>query len=245
MTEVEHEGLHVLAIVAHPDDAELLCGGVLLRSAARGYRTGILDLTRGESGSYGTEEIRRRESQRAAQVLGVEVRRSAELPDGALRNIPEYRTTVATLIRELRPRVVILQYDDERHPDHRIGSELARDACFVAGMKKAPADGESYRPHKILYGLSYREHAPHPSFVVDISEVMERKMEAIFAYESQLEGKTALGSIRGGGERSLREQIRAHHAHYGSWIRRPYGEPYLINEAIEVDDVVALRVNSM
>ncbi|HUH13198.1 MAG TPA: bacillithiol biosynthesis deacetylase BshB1 [Longimicrobiales bacterium] len=241
---MDHDGLHLLALCAHPDDAELLCGGTLLRTAKQGYRTGVLDLTAGETGSYGTPEIRAREAARAAEILGVAERRGAGLPDGALQNTVESRRAVAGHIRALRPRVVILQADDARHPDHRVGAELARDACFLAGLANAPLEGAPYRPHKIVYGQAYREAAPPPTFVVDISAEMEGKLEAIFAYASQFEGKSAIGSVRGG-ERPLREQLLAHHAHYGSLIRRPYGEPFWTPETVRVDDLVALEPRSM
>ncbi|HSM37341.1 MAG TPA: bacillithiol biosynthesis deacetylase BshB1 [Longimicrobiales bacterium] len=230
----------VLAICAHPDDAELLCGGLLLRCADQGYRTGVLDLTRGELGSAGSPELRAREASRAAEILGLAVRRNAELPDAHLRADLDARWHVAGLIRELRPDVVILQSDDHRNPDHGAAGTLAREAAFSAGLRNAPVAGDPHRPRKLLHGLTYREHGPWPTFVVDVSDQMERKLEAIMAYESQFGGRTSLGGVRGGGDRPIAEQIRAQHAHYGSWIRRPYGEPYWTRETVEVDDVLSL-----
>lgn len=194
----------LLAVVAHPDDAELLCAGALLRAADAGHRTGILDLTAGEAGSFGDRELRAAERDAASRVLGLHARRTASLPDGALENTPAARAAVATLLRELRPRVVITHWGDARHPDHRAAAGLARDACFMAGMRNAPVPGEPYRPHKLLYALTYQENAPRPSFVLDISAVMERKLEAIFAFASQFARKTAMGDVTGGGERPLR-----------------------------------------
>jgi bacillithiol biosynthesis deacetylase BshB1 len=236
----------LLAIMAHPDDAELLCGGTLARMAAQGYRVGILDLTGGESGSFGDRDTRAREAQAAAQVMGVAERRTAGLPDGRLENTPAARGVVATLIRELRPRTVILHWPQARHPDHCAASELARDACFIAGIRNA-ADvrGDAHRPHKVLYSLTYQEAHVKPSFVVDITEFIERKLEAIFAFGSQFAAKTSMGDVLGGGTRPLREQILAHCAHYGSLIRKPYGEPYWMKETTEVADVVEMPVNSM
>lgn len=238
--------IDVLALMAHPDDAELLCAGTLLRAADQGRRTGILDLTGGEAGSYGTPGIRDEEARRAAEILGLAARRSVGLPDGELVNSPEARHAVARHLRELRPRVVILHTDGLRHPDHRVASELGRDACFTAGMHNAPVEGEPYRPPKLLYALTYREaDAPRPSFVVDISDQMERKLDAIFAYASQFEGRTALGGVFGGDDRPLRDQIRAHHAHYGSLIRCRFGEPFYTREVLRVDDVMKVGVNSI
>jgi len=176
--------------------------------------------------------------------MGLAERRTAGLPDGRLENSLAQRQTVAAILRELRPRLVITHWPDARHPDHRVAAELARDASFVAGMRNAGLDGEPHRPHKLLYALTYQEQAPAPSFVVDISDQMERKLEAIFAYGSQFAGKSAMGDVLGGGDRPLREQIVAHHAHYGSLIRRRFGEPFYTREAVLVADVVALEVNS-
>src|SRR5687767_6412537 len=171
----------LLAIMAHPDDAELLCGGTLARMAAQGYRVGILDLTAGESGSFGTRDTRAREAAAAAKILGVSVRTTAGLPDGRLENTPAARAIVATKLRELQPRTVILHWPDARHPDHRAATEMTRDACFIGGIKNASdVAGPPHRPRKILYSLTYQEVHVKPSFVVDVSDFIERKLEAIF-----------------------------------------------------------------
>ncbi|HKJ92311.1 MAG TPA: bacillithiol biosynthesis deacetylase BshB1 [Longimicrobiales bacterium] len=233
----------LLAIVAHADDAELLCGGTLIRAAEHGYRTGVLDLTGGESGTRGSADLRAQEAARAAEILGLAERRNAGLPDGALENTPATRAVVAGVVRELAPRTVILHWPTGRHPDHRVASQLGYDACFLAGLRNADIPGDAHRPHKVLYAASYREDAGEPRFVVDVSDQIDRKLEAIFAYRSQFEGKTWAGEIFGGG-RPLRDQILAHSAHYGSLIRRPHGEPFWTRETVRVDDVVDLPVSS-
>lgn len=235
--------IDVLAVMAHPDDAELLCAGALLASAARGRRTAVLDLSAGETGSWGTVEGRAAEAAEAARILGLSGRYTAGLPDGALENSPAARATVAAHIRSLRPRVLILHWPDARHPDHRAASELARDAAFLAGVRNAPIDGEPFRPHKVVHALTYAEHAPQPTFVVDISDYMERKLDAIFAFGSQFADRTSMGDVFGG-ERPLREQIQAYHAYCGSLIRRPYGEPYWTRETMIVEDLAALGVST-
>lgn len=231
--------------MAHPDDAELLCGGTLCRATDQGHVAGILDLTAGESGSWGTVEERAANAATAKGVLGLVVRDNAGLPDGGLTNTAEARIIVAGHIRRLRPRTVILHWPRSRHPDHGAASALGRDACFIAGLRRAPVDGDPHRPAKLLYALSYVEDAVKPTFVVDITDQFERKLEAIFAFGSQFEDRTAMGDVLGGGTRPLRDQIRVHAAHYGSLIRRPYGEPYWTRETMGVDDVVGLDVNSM
>lgn len=233
----------LLAIMAHPDDAELLCAGALLASAAHGRPAAVLDLTGGERGSWGTADGRSQEAAAAARVLGLAERRSAGLPDGSLTNSPETRQIVAGHIRALRPDTVILHWPEARHPDHRAASELGRDACFLAGVRNAGIEGEPFRPRKVVYALTYAEHAPKPTVVVDISDHMERKLEAILSFGSQFEGKTSLGDVFGG-DRPIGEQIRAYHAYYGSLIRRPYGEPYWTKETVKVADLGALDVSS-
>jgi len=136
--------LDVLAIMAHPDDAELLCGGALLKSAALGRRVGVLDLTAGEMGSAGSVELRAREATAAAAIMGLAERRCAGLPDSALENDNESRHVVAEHLRRLRPRVVITHWRVGRHRDHRIASELVRDACFLSGLKKLDIEGSPF-----------------------------------------------------------------------------------------------------
>jgi bacillithiol biosynthesis deacetylase BshB1 len=234
----------LLAIAAHPDDAELLCGGTLARAAGQRYRTAILDLTAGELGSSGSREERAKEAQAAATILCVTERINAGLPDGALEDNQESRRAVAALLRQLRPRTVITHWPKARHPDHEAAARLVRASCFLAGLKRYPVDGEPHRPNKLLYALTYQETWIRPSFVVDITDQMTQKLDAIFAYDTQFTGKTKMGDVLGGGVRLLREQIRAHHAHYGSWIRKEYGEPFWTKEVSVVNDVVSLEVSS-
>ena len=238
------EPLDVLAIVAHPDDAELLCGGALIKSADAGERTGILDLTRGETGTRGSPELRAREADRAGEILGLAVRRNAGLPDSRLENSHQARGVVAGLIRELRPRVVVTHWVVGRHPDHRRTSELVRDACYLAGLTNFDAPGERFRPDKVVYATAFREDADPPSFVVDITAQMDRKLQAILAYESQFEGAVQAGEVFPGGERGLLDQIRASHAASGSRIRVAYGEPFRTLETLAAETLGALGVST-
>jgi bacillithiol biosynthesis deacetylase BshB1 len=234
----------LLAIAAHPDDVELTCGGTLIKAAAQGYRTGVVDLTGGETGTHGSRSLRSQEAARAAEVMGVAERRNAGLPDAALFNTNESRRVVVELIRHFRPQVVILPYPIGRHPDHRIASELCRDASYLAGLRNFPADGEPHRPAKILYTLAYREDPVKPTFVVDISAEFDAKLAAIRCYASQFDGKMAAGEIFPAGE-DIYENVRLHCARAGSLIRVAYGEPYLTHETVRIDDVVAMGVRSM
>lgn len=234
----------ILAIAAHRDDVELTCAGVLLKAADAGYRTGILDLTAGESGTRGSAALRAEEAERAAVILGVALRRNAGLPDAHLHNTDESRRVVVTEIRHFAPRVVILPFPVGRHPDHRVASELGRDACFLAGLARYDAPGEPRRPDKILYALSYREDPIKPTFVVDISAQFERKLAAVRCYASQFDGAKAAGEIFPTGQ-DLYSLVQSQNEHYGSLIRARYGEPYYTEETVAVDDVVRMGVQSM
>lgn len=236
--------LDVLAIMAHPDDAELLCGGALAKSAEGGERVGIVDLTAGEMGSQGTPQLREREAAAAAAVLGVTVRRCAGFPDSRLMNDEPTRLAIVALLRELRPRVVVTHWKAGRHRDHRITSELVRDACFLSALRKLDAPGEPFRPLKLVYATAFREDADPPSFVVDITGQIDRKLGAVASYASQFEGKTQAGEVFPGGDRPLLEQIRAQCAHYGSRIRAGYGEPFRVDETFAVETLGALGVSS-
>jgi bacillithiol biosynthesis deacetylase BshB1 len=234
----------VLAIAAHRDDVELTCAGTLLRAIDAGHRTGILDLTAGETGTRGSAELRAQEAERAAEVLGVSERRNAGLPDAHLQNTDHMRRVVVEHIRHFAPRVVILPFAIGRHPDHRRASELGRDACFLAGLAKYDATGTPHRPFKMLYALSYREDPVKPTFVVDITPQFERKMAAIRCYASQFDGAKAAGEIFPTGQ-DLYSLVETQNAHYGSLIRTRYGEPFFTDETMAVDDVTALGVQSM
>jgi bacillithiol biosynthesis deacetylase BshB1 len=240
----EASPVDLLAIAAHRDDVELTCGGTVAKAVRAGHRVGIVDLTQGETGTRGDATTRAAEAERAAQTLGVHVRLNAGLRDAYLANDEPSRRRLVELIRATRPRVVILPFPVGRHPDHRIAAELGRDACYLAGLVKYDAPGEPHRPFKVLHALAYREDPVKPTFVVDISDCFDLKMQALRCYASQFEGVTAAGEIFPTG-RDLYELIRIQSAHYGSLIRRPYGEPYFCYETLEVQDVLQLGVASL
>jgi len=238
------EPLILLVIMAHPDDAELLCGGSLSKAAAQGDRVGVLDLTRGEAASVGSVETRAEEAARSAEVLGLAVRRNAGLRDSGLINDDASRIVVVGLIRELRPRVIVTHWREGRHPDHRVAAQLAYDASFLSSLKNYDAPGDAFRPDKVVQCLLFREDAPKPSFVVDITDHIETKMAALACFESQFSGKTSVGEVFGGGDRPLEDQIRAQCASQGSRIRCAYGEPFWTQETVELESLVSDRVST-
>lgn len=236
--------LDLLAIMAHPDDAELLCGATLIKSAGLGRRVGVLDLTAGEMGSAGSATIRAREAAAAAQQMGLVERRCAGLSDAALVNDGESRHVVAAHVRALRPRVVVTHWKFGRHRDHRIASELVRDACFLSGLKKLDVAGEPFRPLKLVYATGFREDADPPDFVVDVTDQVDRKLDALARYTSQFDGASQAGEVFPGGDRDLLAQVRAKMAHYGSLIRVRYGEPFRSDEAMAVHDLSRIDVST-
>ena len=238
------EKLDVLAIAAHPDDAELTCGGTLIKCADAGYRVGVLDLTSGETGTRGGAGKRIEEAEKAAKVMGLALRENLGLNDAHLEDSQENRLKLARAIRRLSPRVLILPYEQGRHPDHTVTVYLAQAAAFLAGLKKIKGQGAAGRPEKIIYCLAYIEHGPKPSFVVDISAQFERKFEAVMCYRSQFEGRTEAGELFTTGQ-PLPELIRTQSVHYGSLIRVMYGEPFYLRETMAVEDVVNMGVKSI
>jgi len=236
--------LDLLAIAAHPDDVELTCGGTLLKMSQRGYKTGILDLTAGEMGTRGTPETRAKEAAKAAKLLKISWRRTLGVPDSDVQPNRQHKLRLAAVIRELRPKTVILPYWEARHPDHYHASTLGYEGCFLAGLKQLPIAGEPYRPFKILYSTSYA--TVRPTFVVDITAQYEQRCKAILAFGSQFrppkgapKSKVHLAIDR------LEAEMNQLARHYGQMIGVEYGEPFLQKELMKVEDVVKMEVRSI
>lgn len=233
----------VLAIAAHRDDIELTCGGTLLKAAAQGQRTAIVDLTQGEMGTRGSAELRAAEASHAAEILCVAARVNLGLPDAGIINSPENRARLVRVIRQFQPRVVIAPSITGKHPDHRVSAELVTDACFLSGLARMEPDLPRFRPFKLLHSLTYREDPVKPTFVVDISDEFERKLLAIRAYASQFDGVIQAGEAFPNGE-PVYDIVRHQAAHYGSLIRVRYGEPFYTAETMRVDDLMSLNVST-
>ena len=231
----------ILAIAAHPDDVELLCGGTLLKAAKLGRKTAVVDLTAGEMGTRGDAKSRAKEAEDAAKVLKLSARECLGMPDAGLVNTPATREQVARAIRKHKPRVVIAPALQGRHPDHRVAAELIRDACFVAGLAKVAPDAPKHRPTKVIHSITFRQDFEKPTFVVDISDEFEDKLAAIGCFDTQFAGNTQAGEVYPNGE-PLFDAIRHYSAYYGSLIRTRYGEPYFTYETMRVDDLAALEV---
>ena len=233
----------ILAIAAHRDDVELTCAGTLIKAVKYGRTTAIIDLTAGELGTRGSAKLRGEEASKAAAVMGVSARENLGFPDGGVVNTPETRQALAIAIRQFKPQIVIAPSMRGKHPDHTVSAQLIRDACFAAGLKKVAPEIPAFRPRKVIHCLAYREDNIKPTFVVDISDVFEQKLDAIMCYSSQFDEAIQAGEVFPNGE-PLYDIIRHQAAHYGSLIRTHYGEPFYTTETMRVDDIAALEVAS-
>jgi bacillithiol biosynthesis deacetylase BshB1 len=243
--------LDILAIAAHRDDVEQTCGGTLLTAAQRGQRVGILDLTQGEMGTRGTADERGREAEDAAKILGAVWRSALDIPDGRVENTWENKLKVTAVIRETRPRVVILPYWKGRHPDHYTTSVLGYEACFLAGLAKldprgAPGAGASkplpHRPFKIIYATLYYD--VRPTFIVDITQQFAKKFESILAYQSQYNDQEA-GKDLFPAHDEIYARVESMARFYGALGGVKYGEPFLQKEVGLVEDLLAIPVKSI
>ena len=243
--------LDVLAIAAHRDDVEQTCGGTLLKMSGLGYRTGILDLTRGEMGTRGSAEDREREANEAARILKVTWRGALDIPDGRVENSWDNRVKVARVIREQRPRVVILPYWQGRHPDHYTASTLGYEACFVAGLAKlaiaatTPAertDLPPHRPFKIVYASLYFD--VRPTFVVDITEQFEARFQSLMAYKTQFADQAAGQGIFPA-QAEIRARVEAMARFYGMLGGVDFAEPFVQKEVGLVEDLLMIPVKSI
>jgi bacillithiol biosynthesis deacetylase BshB1 len=235
--------LDVLSIAAHPDDTELTCGGTMIKTAEAGYRTGVLDLTAGESGTRGDALERQKEASRASKVLGLACRENLFLPDAGIEDLRNYKLKITQKIRELRPRTVILPYWEGRHPDHYTTGRIAYEACFLAGLARLPLEGKPHRPHKVIYATLYVP-AVRPTFVVDISAQFEKKLKAILCYASQFSSRRDTQNLFPS-RADLRERIGSLARHYGLMIGVRYGESYVMREVAAVEDIVNMPVRSI
>jgi LmbE family N-acetylglucosaminyl deacetylase len=270
LSSTEASPLDILAIAAHRDDVEQTCGGTLLKMAQRGYRTGILDLTRGEMGTRGSAEDREREAAEAARILKASWRGALDIPDGRVENTWENKLKVARVLREQRPRVVILPYWKGRHPDHYTASTLGYEACFLAGLAKLAVSSQPsavsvtststptgegarrftdtdgslppHRPFKVIYATLYYD--VRPTFVVDITEQFEARFQSLMAYKTQFSDQEA-GKDLFPAQKEIRTRIEAMARFYGMLGGVEYAEPFLQKEVGLVDNLMMIPVKSI
>lgn len=232
--------LDILVLAAHPDDAELGCGGTIARHVAEGKKVGVVDFTRGELGTRGTVETRAHEAAESSRILGLTIRENLHLPDGFFKNERDHQLEVVKAIRKYRPEVVLANAVYDRHPDHGRGSELAFEACFLAGLAKVTTsfEGVSQQPWrpKALYHYVQSLHIA-PDLVVDVSDYWEKKMEAVRAFKTQFydpeskEPETYISSP------NFLRLLEARAVEFGQAIGVKYGEGYTVRRAVGVNSL--------
>ena len=230
------EPVDLLFVAAHPDDLELSCGATIARSAKDGVRVGMLELTRGEMGTRGTPQMRKREAQKAAKILGAVFREQLDFGDGNLRTGRDEEMELIEFLRQSRPRLVFAPWPDERHPDHVRTGQITTDASFYAGLRQIHTKFPPHRPQAVIYYM--QNYVLAPSFVVDVTDYWKTKMNAVAAFKSQFfdpkskEPRTVLS------EKRFLEMIEARGKHFGALIGASYGEAYLTKQPPRVDDLI-------
>ena len=230
--------LDILAFGAHPDDVELAASGTLTRAARGGAATGVITLTRGEMGTRGTIETRSAEFDAASSVMGLSHHEMLSLPDGRLAADEPSRMAVVREIREHRPRIILLPWPEDRHPDHGAAARIVQEAAFLAGLRRLDTSQEPHRPAELVYYMSSWEF--EPSFIVDISDFIEEKKRAILSYRTQVYGTGYAGSDPSTfiSSEHFQEMLFSRMTHYGHLIGKKYGEPFRIRGLLEVKDLV-------
>ncbi|MCX7636692.1 MAG: bacillithiol biosynthesis deacetylase BshB1 [Cyclobacteriaceae bacterium] len=230
--------LDILVFAAHPDDAELGCGGTLAKHAEKGFKVGIADLTRGELGTRGTPEIRAKEAEKAAQILGLAVRENLGLPDGFFQNEPKTQLKLISVIRKYQPDIVIANAVDDRHPDHGRAAKLVNDSCFLAGLSKIATfyegkDQLPWRPRALYHFIQARYISP--DIIVDISDYWDKKEASYMAYQSQMFNPDSTEPATYIASKEFLELVKARAVEFGNAIGKRYGEGFTVNRKIGVN----------
>jgi N-acetylglucosamine malate deacetylase 1 len=228
--------IDVLAFSSHPDDADMACGGLLLKMKDKGYKTGIIDLTEAELSSNGNKETRMKETEEASKILKLDIRENLNLGDCNVKNDPESRLKVIEVIRKYKPKLAITAYHIDRHPDHENSSKLMKDSIFISGLEKFRTGLEFHRPKIVInYMLNYQFK---PGFIVDISSYYEVKMKAFLAYKSQFYRDYDKDIPTFINSKYFFDLITSRDKCYGLKIKAEYGEPYFIDSDLRVDDPI-------
>lgn len=237
--------IDILAIFAHPDDVELAVGGTLLKMKSLGYRTGALDVTRGEMGTRGTATGRAAEAEEAAKILQLNVRENLALPDGHVWVTEETRTSLVRVLRRLKPKILLTHQIDDPHPDHNHITQLVRESARLASMQKYDGDFGQERVSAPIVAHNIFSQRITPSFIVDISDFVARKTEAIRAHASQFydpNSKELETRLTGKG---FIDELENRSRYFGSLIGVAAGEPFFVREALNVEDPIELLTRPM
>ena len=236
--------LDILAVGAHPDDVELGCAATLAKEVARGKKVGILDLTRGELGTRGSAEIRDKEAQEAAKILGVEVRHNLEFSDGFFMNNVAHQLEIIKIIRKHRPDMILCNAIDDRHIDHGKGAKLVSDSCFLSGLRKIETICEghkqhAWRPPYVYHYIQWKNLTP--DVVVDVSGFIDQKLAAVKAYKSQFFDENSKEPETPISSNNFLESITYRAQDLGRIVNTEYGEGFNVNRDIAVDSLFDLK----
>lgn len=224
-SQMTNKTLDVLAIGAHPDDVEIGMGASLIKLKQEGCKTGILDLTDGEPTPFGTPEKRKQEREKAAEQLNLDFRKTLDLPNRYLQDTIEAREKVAAVLRETRPRLLFFPHWEDAHPDHKAAFDICEASRFYSKLTKSNIKGEPYYPLKIFYYFaSHSRVREYPSFIMDISDLFEQKIELVKRYESQF--------VENEKNQAIFDNMRHRAQYWGGRIRVKYGEPFLSKEEL-------------
>lgn len=231
------ESVDVLAFAPHPDDVELCAGGLMLRLAAAGKRLVVVDLTRGEASSRGTPESRARETEAATELMGLVGRENLGLPDSSLEATAEMTEPITAAIRRWRPHVVLSPCREDLHPDHVAAAQLVQRAYYLSTIGRAAGGGlPSHRPDVLVEYYGHKE--PHPSFIVDVSDVWERRLDLARCYASQLGIDGVEGPVTNIASPDFMRRLEARYAYWGARIGTRYAEPFRTDRLVPLDDPV-------
>lgn len=234
--------LDILVIAAHPDDAELGCGGTIAKHIARGHRVGVADLTRGELGTRGTAATRDAEAAAAGAVLGLAVRENLNLPDGFFQNQREHQLAVIDVIRRYQPAIVLTNAPSDRHPDHGRGAQLVADSCFLAGLPKVVVPGSEqhpWRPKAIYHFI--QSHYLQPDFIIDISGFWQQKLAAIKAFKTQFYDPESTEPATFISTPGFLKALEARAVEFGHSIGAEHGEGFIKRQALGLQSLFDLR----
>jgi bacillithiol biosynthesis deacetylase BshB1 len=230
----------ILAFGAHPDDVELGCAGTLAKEISLGRKVGIIDLTEGELGTRGSVEIRYKEAAKASEILGISVRENLKMRDGFFKNDEEHQMEVIKMIRKYRPKIVLCNAVDDRHIDHGKGAKLVSDACFLSGLKRIETvlEGEkqeAWRPQVVYHYIQWKDLKP--DFVVDITGFMDKKVEAIMAYDSQFYNPNTNDSVTPIATKNFLDSIKYRSQDLGRLIGTDFAEGFTVERYVAVNSL--------
>jgi N-acetylglucosamine malate deacetylase 1 len=231
------ESVDIIFFGAHPDDVELSCGGTVAKCVKDGLRVAIVDLTRGEMGTRGTPQIRKREAANAAKTLGCTFRQQLDFQDGNLQTGREQELQIIEILRRTTPRLVVGPWPDDRHPDHTRTGRIVTEASFYAGLRALETGLEAHRPQTVLYYM--QNYMVPPSFVVDVTKHWKTKMRSVAAYKSQFHDPGSKEPQTFISDPKFLDMIDARGKHFGALIGAAYGEAFVTKQPPRIDDLIA------